>query len=191
MRCRLVGGALLVAVTACSSNGITNPPPNTRSQEAAVRQDGTLSPPDSATNAFTYGPEAPVGARLTAEILVTGDATNVQLSAAGLLPDRGYAVHAHTKPCGKTGDDAGPHFQNRVDPQEPSVDPAYANPDNEIWLDLRTDGQGAGKARTSVRFTLSERAPGSFVVHEQPTTATGPGEAGMAGGRVACLTLQR
>ena len=34
---------------------------------------------------------------------------------------------------------AGPTFQNVVDPVQPSVDPAYANPENEIWLDFRTD----------------------------------------------------
>jgi len=193
MRCRLVGGALLVAVTACSSNGITNPPPNTRSQEAAVRQDGTLGPPDSATNAFSYSPDAPVGARLTAEILVTGDATNVQLTTAGLLPNRGYAVHLHAKPCGRTGDAAGPHFQHKTDPaatpDKPSTDPKYANPDNEVWLDVRTDATGAGSSTTEVPFVFADRAPASVVVHEAMKTATGPGEAGNAGGRVACFTL--
>ncbi|MCE7010906.1 superoxide dismutase [Kibdelosporangium philippinense] len=171
-----IGAALLIAVSACSTGGVT-PPPNTRSQEAAVRQDGTLAPPESATNAFSYSPAAPVGAELTAEILVTGDATNVQLTATGLLPNREYAVRAHTKPCGKSADDAGPRFQNRVDPRQPSVDPAYANPDNEIWLDLRTDHDGAAKPRTSVPFTLSERAPASFVVSESDT-------------RLACFTLR-
>ena len=87
---------------------------------------------------------------------------------------------------------AGPHFQNRVDPaatpQAPSSDPAYANPQNEVWLDLRTDGDGAGTATTTVPFAFPGRAPASVVVHEKEMTATAPGQAGTAGGRLACLT---
>ena len=60
---------------------------------------------------------------------------------------------------------AGPHFQNQVDPAaapgKPSTDPAYANPQNEIWLDLRTDGDGDGGSRVEVPFTFTDRAPAS------------------------------
>ena len=79
-------------------------------------------------------------------------------------PSRGYAAHAHVNPCGPTGDAAGPHFQNRPDPAaapgKPSTDPAYANPQNEIWLDLRTDGDGDGESRAEVPFDVHRPRPG-------------------------------
>lgn len=91
--------------------------------------------------------------------------THVGLDAEGLLPDRGYAAHAHVRPCGATAADAGPHFQDEADPaagpDKPSTDPAHANPENEVWLDLHTDGE---------------------------MTMTDAGHAGTAGGRAACLT---
>ncbi|PZS19209.1 MAG: hypothetical protein DLM60_10655 [Pseudonocardiales bacterium] len=58
------------------------------------------------------------------------------LVVAGLLPNRSYAAHAHTNACGPTGEDPGPHYQNRTDPTArtpaPSTNPPYANPRNEI-----------------------------------------------------------
>jgi len=85
-----------------------------------------------------------------------------------LLPNRGYAAHAHVNACGATGAAAGPHFQHHIDPaatpQQPSSDPVYANPSNEIWLDLRTNSVGAGTSRTTVPFTFTDRSPGSVVI---------------------------
>ena len=150
---------------------------------------GTLAPPGQANGAYTYDQTAaPPGARLTVTSTGTDGGTRVEFRAEGLQPNRAYGVHAHVRPCGATGEAAGPHFQHRIDPVQPSVDPAYANPRNEIWLDLRTDGSGSGTATTEVPFGFAERAPASVVVHERPT-ATGPGKAGTAGGRVACLTV--
>ena len=58
------------------------------------------------------------------------------------------------------------------------------------WLDLHTDGDGAGHAETEVPFAFTpNRSPRSIVVHEAESTATGAGHAGTAGGRAACLTL--
>jgi Cu-Zn family superoxide dismutase len=74
-------------------------------------------------------------------------------------------------------------------PGRPSTDPAYANPRNEVWLDLRTDGTGSGTATAEVPFAVGERAPASVVVHEAQATATDPGRAGTAGARLACLTV--
>lgn len=149
---------------------------------------------DPAGNAITYDPaSAPEGARLTALVEPGDDTARFTFSATGLLPDRGYAVHAHTQPCGPTGDDAGPHFQHEADPAagpgNPSVDPAYANPANEVWLDVRTDGQGTGSSEAQVPFGLGDDAPASIIVHEAQATATAPGEAGSAGARLACLAL--
>lgn len=150
---------------------------------------GTLAPPGQADGAYTYDQTAaPPGTRLSATSTGTNGGTRVEFRAEGLQPNRAYGVHAHVRPCGETGEAAGPHFQHRPDPVQPSVDPAYANRRNEIWLDIRTDASGSGAATTEVPFGFAERAPASVVVHEKPT-ATGPGEAGTAGGRVACLTV--
>lgn len=159
----------------------------------------TLAAPGSGAEAVTYNPAlAPMGAAILASVLPAGGAysqTVATLAVAGLLPNRGYAVHVHTNPCGPTGEDAGPHYQNRVDPaatpQAPSTNPEYANPRNEIWLGVRTNEAGTGSSRTIVPFTFTDRIPGSIVVHEAMATETAPGQAGQAGARIACLTLSR
>jgi superoxide dismutase, Cu-Zn family len=168
-------------------------PPATEETGTPVAQ-GDLAPPGRASNAFTYDTAlAPEGAHLAVYVSASPASTRVHLVVEGLVPERGYAVHAHANPCGATGDGAGPHFQNRPDPaatpDKPSTDPAYANPQNEIWLDLRTDGDGNGESSTEVPFVFGARAPASVVIHEAATTATGPGQAGSAGGRLACLTV--
>lgn len=181
-------GACLFAVAAAVPAGAATPEDMTA--------EGTLAAADHGSGALTYNPAvAPEGAHLTVTIS-DGDAggTVVALDVEGLLPDRGYAAHAHVNPCGPTGADAGPHFQNTVDPaanpDHPSTDPAYANPENEVWLDLHTDGDGAGHAQTEVPFAFVEnRSPRSLVVHEAEATATDVGHAGTAGGRAACITL--
>jgi len=162
--------------------------------DGAADAEGALAAPQNASNAFTYNPAlAPEGAQIEADVDHRAGVTEVQLDVDGLLPNRGYAAHAHVNACGPTGDAAGPHFQNQVDPAaapgKPSTDPAYANPQNEIWLDLRTDGDGAGEARAEVPFAFTDRAPGSIVIHEAETTGTAPGQAGSAGARLACVTV--
>ncbi|GAA4936195.1 Cu-Zn family superoxide dismutase [Actinomycetospora succinea] len=176
----LLGGAALVA--SCSG-------PPAAAANPLVTQ-GVLA---AAGPAVTYDPSAaPDGARLVLEVTPHRGATTATLRVEGMVPDRGYAVHAHVRPCGPTGADAGPHYQDRIDPaatpQTPSSDPAYANPRDEVWLDLRTDATGAGSATTTVPFAFTDRAPESVVVHEKETTATAHGQAGTAGGRLACLT---
>ena len=161
---------------------------------AGVEAEGVLAPPERATTAFTYNPAlAPEGATVEVEADGRGGSTEIRLDVDGLLPNRGYAAHAHANACGPTGDAAGPHFQNDVDPAaapgKPSTDPAYANPQNEIWLDLRTDGNGDGESRAEVPFAFSGRAPASVVIHEAEATNTGPGQAGTAGARIACLNV--
>ena len=157
---------------------------------------GALAKPNSTAKIVTYNPAlAPVGASITANLTPDDHSTVATLMVTGLLPNRGYAVHAHTKACGATGEAAGPHYQDRIDPaatpQAPSSNPEYANPRNEIWLDVHTNAEGSGTSRVTVPFTFTDRTPESIVVHEAMTTATGPGHAGQAGARVACLTLSR
>ncbi len=155
---------------------------------------GTLGAPTLASTAETYNQAlAPVGARLSATLTPSGNSTTAELTVSGMLPNRSYAAHAHTNVCGQTGAAAGPHYQNRIDPaatpQKPSADSQYANPHNEVWLDVRTDGTGSGTARTTVPFIFGDRGPGSIVVHEGMDTETAPGKAGQAGSRIACVTL--
>ena len=95
--------------------------------------------------------------------------------------------------CGATGDAAGPHFQNQVDPAagpgKPSTDPTYANPQNEIWLDLTTDAQGNGTATSTNEWVFpADRRAQSVIIHEM-ATMTAPGKAGTAGKRPACMTV--
>lgn len=156
---------------------------------------GNLSAAGGRSTAVSYDPElAPLGARFSVAV-VGGDEghTQITLAVSGLLPDRGYVAHAHVDPCGATGADAGGHFQNTVDPaagpDRPSTDPAYANAANEVWLDVSTDGNGAGHAESDVPFTFETRAPRSVVLHTEGATATDAGHAGTAGTRAACITL--
>jgi superoxide dismutase, Cu-Zn family len=156
--------------------------------------EGAVAPPERAADAFTYNQAlVPEGADMKVYATSDGISTTVRLEVLGLLPERGYAAHAHANACGPTGDAAGPHFQNRPDPAagpgRPSTDPAYANPQNEIWLDLTTDADGDGAATATVPFVFTDRAPASVIVHEAMTTATDAGKAGSAGARLACLTV--
>jgi Cu-Zn family superoxide dismutase len=156
--------------------------------------DGALTEPSATSTSETYNPAlAPVGSRLKVALNPSGETTNAELTVSGLLPNRGYAVHAHTNTCSANPELDGPHYQNRIDPaatpQAPSTNPQYANPRNEVWLDVHTDAAGSGASRTTVPFVFTDRGPGSIVVHEAMQTSTDPGHAGEAGARVACLTL--
>ena len=192
---RRLGLAMVTTVVAlmpmsCAYKGVVMPP----ASAVTLHGDSTLTEPNAASNADTYNPAlAPVGARLRAVLTPSGESTNAELTVSGLLPNRGYAVHAHAKGCGASPEAAGPHYQNRIDPtatpQAPSTNPEYANPRNEIWLDVHTDAAGSGTRRVTVPFVFTDRGPGSIVVHEATETATGPGRAGTAGARIACLTL--
>ena len=127
-------------------------------------------------------------AKVTAVYNAAGRST-IQLHVKGLKPNTQYGAHAHVKPCGLTGADAGPHFQHMVDPATPSTNPIYANPRNEIWLDLTTNSAGNGVAKATVPWQFSpDRRAQSVVIHERHTS-TGPTDSGVAGARLACLTV--
>ncbi|TQC49603.1 superoxide dismutase family protein [Rhodococcus sp. WS4] len=142
-------------------------------------------------NAFTYDQAAvPVGSSVNIESEGENGRTTVTFNATGLAPNRDFGVHAHTRPCGPQPSDSGPHYQNDVDPaatpEKPSSDPAYANPQNEIWLDVTTDANGNAQASTTVDWEFRDGEANSVVLHAQHTM-TGPGQAGMAGDRLACI----
>ena len=129
----------------------------------------------------------PDGATAKVHSVETGSGrTIVTLHVTGLQPNRQYGAHAHVAQCGATGGAAGPHFQFT---EGPATDPAFANPENEIWLDLTTDAAGNGRAKSAVdRPFPSDRRPKSVIIHERHTS-TGADTAGTAGARVACLTV--
>lgn len=122
--------------------------------------------------------------------------TIITLDVEGLAPNREFGSHVHNKACGATGAAAGPHYQHVVDPVQPSVDPAYANHDNEVWLDFTTDGKGRGSAKAVVDWHLADDAThpdgaNSVIVHRDETSHGEPGHPapGTAGPRLACLTV--
>lgn len=138
--------------------------------------------------AYTYDATlVPAGAWIAAVSTSARHSTTTALVVRGLLPGRTYGAHIHVNPCGAAPAAAGPHYQQVPDPVQPSVDPAYANPENEIWLDFKTDQTGSA-VMTSVNRWRYRAAPGAVVIHAE-ATQTEAGHAGMAGARVACLTL--
>ena len=69
--------------------------------------------------------------------------------------------------------------------------PTYANPSNEVWLDLETNAAGNGRAQTVVDWTFrptADGAPRSVILHLNTTSTGGTPPAGNAGARLACVT---
>jgi Cu-Zn family superoxide dismutase len=155
---------------------------------------GTFAGYSDKATAVTYDPAVvPPGAAATLTITPVGGGVAVKLSVRGLLARRAYGAHLHTSVCGPTPAEAGPHYQHHPDPaavaSPPSVDPSYANPTNEVWVDVTTDGKGAGTAAATQRWPFDRINPPRSLVLHAGRTATSPGKAGTAGPRVACLTL--
>jgi Cu-Zn family superoxide dismutase len=196
---RTVGFLLLLLPLALSGCGGDTAPPaggatsvSPSGSAAPTTVSGVLAGYVAGATAVTYDPAiAPAGAELRVTLNPTGGGLTVQLAAQRLLPNRTYGAHVHTKPCGNTGAAAGPHFQHSPDPaasaSPPSVNPSYANPENEVWLDLTTDASGAATSTASPRWTFATE-PRSIILHAE-RTKTAAGQAGTAGARVACLTL--
>ncbi|WNZ10597.1 superoxide dismutase family protein [Streptomyces sp. 11x1] len=140
--------------------------------------------------AVTYDAElVPVAGRVQVkEELRRDGGTRVELRLRDLVANRAYGAHVHTKPCGKLPADAGPHYQDEADPKQPSVDPAYANPENEVWLDVRTNEDGSARSVAVVDWRFREGGARSVVLHEA-ATSTHEGHAGTAGARLACVNV--
>ncbi|MEV4348188.1 superoxide dismutase family protein [Actinoplanes sp. NPDC049596] len=151
---------------------------------------GTFLPYRPGSTAITYEPTVvPPGARAEVGIARNTAGMIVRLTTSGLIPRRSYGAHLHTAPCTAAPDGAGPHYQHSKDPKTPSVNPSYANPRNEIWLDFTADAAGAATVTSEQRWSFAAgNAPRSLVVHAL-TTRTAAGVAGTAGERVACLSL--
>lgn len=173
----------------------TDPPPLSASGPEVVRADGWLrvsgefAAPGPGVSAVTYDQGAvPVGARIEVLERTQTQGTVVRLRIEGVASQRGFGVHVHTRPCGPAPEDSGPHYQNVRDAHQPSSDPRYANPANEVWLDLTTDTYSRGRAAAVQDWHFREGEANSVVIHEHHT-GTAPGEAGTAGDRLACLTV--
>lgn len=166
-------------------------PPGHEQSAAAKHASATYGSFAPDAKAVTYDPAlVPDGAKVDLTSERTNGNTKITVDLKGLVPDRQYGAHVHTKPCGPTGDDAGPHFQEKADPVKPSVDPAFANPQNEVWLDFHTDAQGNATATAEGTWSFDTRQDAkSFVIHESHTH-TEPGKAGTAGGRLSCLNAE-
>lgn len=170
---------------------------NTTSEQVVLAQfqpvsDSSGDSSDTSTEkstALTYDEEqVPAGAGVLVSAVEADGGTTVVLAVQGLQPDRDYGAHVHVNGCGATGDAAGPHFQDQPDPVTPSTDPAYANPENEIWLDFTTDASGAGHASSTVDWVVGDRPAASVVIHAEHTH-TEAGTAGAAGTRLACVNV--
>ncbi len=133
----------------------------------------------------------PAGATARVRAIATASGkTVVTLQVRGLSPNREYGSHAHQFACGATGAIAGGHYQYVVDPVQPSTDDAYANPQNEIWLDFTTDSEGNGSAQTVVEWQFpADRRAQSVIIHDHHTPTGPDGSAGVAGPRYGCLSV--
>lgn len=133
----------------------------------------------------------PAGATARVRAISTASGkTVVTLQVRGLQPNREYGSHAHQFACGPSGAIASGHYQYTVDPVQPSTDDAYANPNNEIWLDFTTDGEGNGSAQTVVDWQFpADRRAQSVIIHDHHTPTGPDGSAGVAGPRYGCLTV--
>jgi Cu-Zn family superoxide dismutase len=137
---------------------------------------------------YVYGNALPDGARATVHATTTASGrTIVTLHVYGLEPNREYGAPAHRAACGANPLDAGGHFQHVPGG---ATDPAYANPSNEVWLDFTTDAEGNGASQVVQGWTFTaDSRPHSVVIHDHRTD-TEPGIAGMAGPRLACMTVE-
>lgn len=189
-----VGIAITALVaTGCSSGDDSASPSSTSAEPTTAVADagGAFS---AAGPDFTYNEAAvPIGSTLTAQVDEADGKTTVDIQVAGLQPDRAYGAHAHTRACGPAPSDSGPHYQDQKDPaatpDTPSSDPAYANAQNEVWLDFTTDAAGNARATTTVDWEFRPGEAKSIVIHDHHTSME-PGKAGTAGDRLACAPVQ-
>ncbi|MFI0779654.1 superoxide dismutase family protein [Streptomyces sp. NPDC021212] len=114
--------------------------------------------------------------------------TFVFLALRGVAPNHHFGIHVHTRSCGTKPDSSGPHYQDVKDPKQPSTNPKYANPRNEMWLGTTTNSSGDARAKSLVKWHFRPGEARSVVIHEH-ATATNMGHAGMAGNRVACINV--
>jgi superoxide dismutase, Cu-Zn family len=123
----------------------------------------------------------------TAQLFTVGGKTKVKLTVDRLPPNRPFGVHVHKLSCAEMS--AGPHYQHNETPDGGSrTDNAYANPTNEIWLDLTTDAQGKKTVEHLTDWIIVKEKAKAIIVHDM-LSSTAVGMGGTAGARLACLNL--
>jgi Cu-Zn family superoxide dismutase len=135
-------------------------------------------------NPYGDGTANPVLAGATARVhAVEGAAgkTIVTLEVDGLTPDREFGSHVHVGACNVNK--AGGHYQN-----VPGTGEAFANPENEVWLDFETDDAGHGFAQAKVNWEFRSNGANAVIIHDHSTPEHDP-VAGVAGPKLACLDV--
>ncbi|WP_261565737.1 superoxide dismutase family protein [Frankia gtarii] len=186
----IAAGLGVILLTAGPAGAAGSPSPSPPAGGGIIAEPGVFRAWDARQppTAVTYDEHlVPTGAAAIA-LAVRGKRTVIGLIVQGLMPNHQYGAHVHQKACGATGAAAGPHYQNVPDPVQPSVDPAYANAHNEVWLDFTTDAHGAGAAFAVVEWDFRAGGAHAIILHEHHTDSS-PGAAGVAGARAACLTV--
>ncbi|MEU3736127.1 MULTISPECIES: superoxide dismutase family protein [unclassified Streptomyces] len=148
-----------------------------------IRVGARFAPPTAfvASSAITYDRKlVPAGSRIEVEQRSEPGDMAVTVRVKGMKPGHAYGVHVHQKPCGADPAAAGGHYQHREDPVQPSKDPAYVNPENEVWLDFTAGKDGSGGATARHGWEFRPGGAASVVLHR---------EQGGAGDRVACFTV--
>lgn len=165
--------------------------PGAADKMSSLQMSGRFAPPTAVipSSALTYRQAlVPAAGRISVSQELASEGMRIGVAVAKLKPRHTFGVHVHTAPCGAEPEASGPHYQHKKDPVQPSVDPAYANSRNEVWLDLTTDSKGSGEASVRQRWSFRPGEARSVVLHER-ATHRGHGKAGSAGGRVACLSV--
>ncbi|GAA1904839.1 hypothetical protein GCM10009837_30480 [Streptomyces durmitorensis] len=175
----MLAGAVATAVLAAGGGvgGGDGPPCH------EMRVGARFSPPAAfiPSSAITYDTKlVPAGSSIEVEQRGRPGDMRVKVRVKGMKPGYAYGAHVHQKQCGADPAAAGGHYQHRVDPVQPSEDPAYVNPENEVWLDFTAGGGGSGAASARHDWEFRPGGAGSVVLHR---------EQGGAGDRVACFTV--
>jgi Cu-Zn family superoxide dismutase len=184
--CRRTIVAFAALVATVAAGAVVGPTAaNAAARPHTVWGSGRPNPAGEA-GAYAYDVDlVPAGASVRLMSVSARHRTHTLVALRGLRPDHNYGTHLHANACAADPEAAGPHFQKR---QGATTDPRYANPRNEVWLDVRTDGWGAGATWTINPWRYGTRVPRSVVVHAAKTS-TDPETPGVAGARVACVTL--
>lgn len=103
------------------------------------------------------------------------DRTILQLSVAGLAPNRTFGAHLHAAPC--ANDKGGGHYQHAGN---------AVNAENEVWLDFETNAAGRALAIARKPYAVATARARSVVVHAK---ATDPAT-GKAGDKLACVDVR-
>ena len=123
-------------------------------------------------------PAAEVSGRVHA-VELPDHKTIVTLDVTGLPAGREFGAHVHKLVCSDTK--AGGHYQNV---SGGASDPAFANAQNEIWLDFTTNAAGHGRAQAVVDWSIRPDGANAVVIHDHHTS-----DIGAAGPKLACINV--